>query len=117
VCPAASFLPFVNTWIKTLARSIRIWTLRKSFFFFLVLPVHDLFRSYRYDRRFVAFPDETKTDPEACQYMSTYILGLPRDSLFVIDKTAIDQLTPGDAVVIFTPDSGSYVIICIIHVS
>ncbi|EPT04246.1 NAD-binding protein [Fomitopsis schrenkii] len=41
------------------------------------------------DTTFDSFPDENKVDPEAY-------------------KTAIDKLSPGDAVVIFTPDSTHY---------
>ncbi|KAH8120139.1 NAD-binding protein [Phellopilus nigrolimitatus] len=41
------------------------------------------------DTSFVAYPDEGKTDPEAY-------------------KSAIDALKPGDAVIIFTPDSTHY---------
>ena len=102
-----SSLPFGNIWIQKLVKFIKTWTLRKWI------------RSNEKSRtdmntsnyaRFTAFPEEGKVDPEACSFPfigSTPTLASDHMSFPATrsDKTAIDRLKPGDATIIFTPDS------------
>lgn len=56
-------------------------------------------------RSFDAYPEGESIDPEACQYQC-YAIRVPIAELCSpLDKQAIDKLSPGDAVIIFTPDS------------
>jgi D-galacturonate reductase len=58
---------------------------------------------------FDSYPKDTETNPEACTLRlrpSTHAITL----IAHLDKTAIDKLHPGDAVVIFTPDNTHYAI-------
>jgi D-galacturonate reductase len=50
---------------------------------------------------FTSYPSEDQVNPEACGAHS--LGGVPCRTDAHIDKTAIDELTPGDAVIIFTP--------------
>ncbi len=79
--------------------STRTWTFRTlpSLLPLLLLTWHS----------FDAYPEGESIDPEACQFsccvtqkISTYL-----HTLCTLDKQAIDKLSPGDAVIIFTPDS------------
>lgn len=59
-------------------------------------------------RSFDAYPEGESIDPEACQFSSCVIESQPVTHLrapCTSDKQAIDKLSPGDAVIIFTPDS------------
>jgi D-galacturonate reductase len=53
--------------------------------------------------RFDGFPEIGKIDPEACSTIFCSDLTSPHSTF--PDKAAIDRLSPGDAIVIFTPDS------------
>jgi len=57
---------------------------------------------------FDSFPGDTETDPEACALK--LCPGGFTILICCIDKVAIDGFNPGDAVVIFTPDSK-----CLVH--
>ena len=39
--------------------------------------------------------------------------GIAVDVMYFVDKTAIDKLSPGDAAIIFTPDSAYLVLHCL----
>ncbi len=58
-------------------------------------------------RSFDAYPEGESIDPEACQLSRRVVPKLDTDllTLCTLDKQAIDKLSPGDAVIIFTPDS------------
>lgn len=56
---------------------------------------------------FTNYPEEDKADPEACSSSPFFVkmISLGNADMSPLDKAAIDALSPGDAVIIFTPDS------------
>jgi D-galacturonate reductase len=55
---------------------------------------------------FKSYPDNETISPEACKWF--YLHYSEYLDLHNTDKAAIDELSPGDAVIIFTPDPSHY---------
>ncbi|KAF8516369.1 NAD-P-binding protein [Gautieria morchelliformis] len=60
------------------------------------------------DISFKSYPEEDKIDPESCRFPNASQVRYKLTAAGRLDKRAIDDLSPGDAVVIFTPDSTHY---------